>query len=591
MITVSPVPKSRFLVRLVPYIGMFLLALLLWLPFGFKATGLIEELGINELLDKGEQLFFVTPSSPMSFVRTRPLQMFTFALAYALDHDSYRFYNILMMLFLFGKMVVVYGLVQQFLPGKKLLAFVMGVLFALYPSDTGLFALRTIHIHCATLAYLIAVYLLIEFGKRQGRKGWMALIGAIIFLIFSLWQYQIALVAAVLTPFLLLYFTRPNRRFWIGTGIWYAAMVAVLLYALWANGQSTVTSYEGSLLPLAQLNVDGFVLMLKALGVGYQRQVISWAGIFNKLPSLGLYGVYVLIGMVISAGIGGYLIWRQRTEADNQPISWRRYGLLLVGAIAWFAIGVATYLPIPTHRFQDFRIYLLSILGSALVLTLTLYLISLLMKRYRETVFVIFTLPFIGLALLNAFTQQQYYVDYSLIQQHILQQVVAQAPQIKPGTSVVILDSANAFKDDYILYYGVYWQTILRYIYDDSNMVGIYCQGDGSGIFTSKNCQASKNELQVHLDNTTSLTLDPPRDLTVPYDQMLLFTTEPGWRLKLLSAEEAAATFNISGYDPQAHIIDGALPYRTTTMFSCDPALTCYRSGSTDNTFNFPKLH
>ncbi len=591
MLTTKPVFKAPFLIQFIPYIGMFLLALLMWLPFGFKSTGLIEELGINELLDKGEQLFFVTPTSPMSFVRTRPLQMFTFSLAYALDHNSYLFYNILMMLFLFGKMVIAYWLVQQFLPGKKVLAFVTGVLFALYPSDTGLFALRTIHIHCATLAYLIAVYLLVQFSKQQGRKSGLALIGAVSFLIFSLWQYQIALVAAIVTPLLMLYFMRLNRRFWIGTGVWYVSMLAVLLYALWANGQSTVTSYEGSLLPLAQLNLDGFIYMLKALAIGYQRQVNGWATIFNRVQDLRLYGTYILAGLAISAGIGAYLTWQQRTENNQQPVSWRRYALLFVGAMAWFAIGVATYLPIPSHRFQDFRIYLLSIFGSAFLLTLILYLLSRLFKRYRETVFVLFTLPFIALALLNAFHEQQYYADYSLIQQRILQQVVAQAPKIKPGTPVVILDSAGAFKDDYILFHGVYWQTILRYIYNDANMVGIYCTGDGSGILMSQNCQVSENELQVHLDNTTSLTLDPPRDLTVPYDQMLLFTTEPGWHIKLLSAGEADAAFTINGYDPQAHIINGAMPYRTTTLFSCDPALDCYRSGSTDNILNLPKLH
>src|SRR6187549_1417959 len=96
----------KWIARLIPYIGMFVIALVLWLPFGFKTTGLIEEISIYEQLDAGHSLFFITPDSVMSISRSRPLQMFFFSAAYALDRDSYQFYNIFMMLFFFGKIVV-----------------------------------------------------------------------------------------------------------------------------------------------------------------------------------------------------------------------------------------------------------------------------------------------------------------------------------------------------------------------------------------------------------------------------------------------------------------------------------------------------
>ncbi|MBI1276883.1 MAG: hypothetical protein GC179_02015 [Anaerolineaceae bacterium] len=581
--------RLTLLKRVIPYLGMFLLALLVWLPFGFKTTGLIEEIGINQLSDAGYQNFFVTLDSPMSYVRTRPLQMFTFALAFALDHDSYTYYNILMMLFLFGNMVVAYWLVLQFLPGKKLLAFVTGVLYAIYPADTGLFALRTIHIHCAALAYLFAVYLLIQFIKLRSRWSYTALIGAMLLLAFSLLQYQIALAAALVTPVLLLYFTRPNRRFWIGTGLWYVAMLAVLLYSLWANGQLTIKSYESGLLP-TQFSLNDIPLMLQALGMAYFRQISSWAAAFNKLAGFPLFGIYVIVGVAISASIGGYLIWRERRTNNIQPVSRQRYELLFIGAIAWFTIGIATYLPIPSHRVQDFRIFFLAMLASAFILALVLYLLSRIFRRYSTLLFLVFTLPFIGLAYMSAFEQQQGYVNYSVQQQNILQQTIAQAPQIKPHTAILMIDQTGVLDQEYVFFYGYYLSGLMQYLYEDSSIKSSYCLADNIPTVKSIRCSFDGSMLHMSYDIKENENYYGPV-LNVPTDQLLIFMIEAGGRLKLLTAEQAAQAFQITGYDPQARIIGQKPPRRAATLFSCQPALSCYHvlPNTFQTTFELPE--
>ena len=172
--------------QIVPYAGMVLLTLLLWLPFGFKTTGLVEEWGVTGLMESGSRPFFITPDSNLAAHRMRPFEVFFHAAAYALDPDSFLFYNVFQLLFLAGKMVAVYWLVLQFFPKQRVLALGAGVLSVVYPVDSALFTFRVIHVHAAILAYLIAACLLIRHVRQPDRSGRLALAGAAILLAFSL---------------------------------------------------------------------------------------------------------------------------------------------------------------------------------------------------------------------------------------------------------------------------------------------------------------------------------------------------------------------------------------------------------------------
>jgi hypothetical protein len=574
------VSAKRLITNLTPYVGMFVLVLLLWLPFGLKTTGLVEEIGLTEPLDLGQQLFFLTPNSPLASSRTRPLQMFFFAASYALDHNSFAYYNVFMMLFMFGKMVVVYWLLLEFLPHRNLLAFMTAILFAIYPSDTGLFAFRTIHIHSATLAYLFAVYLLVLFWKRHNPISKLALIGAALLLIVSLWQYQIALPAALVTPLILLYFGRPNKRFWLGLGVWYGAMLAVLFYGIWVTSQSNVQTYEASILQPGGLTIDALKSMFQALLAGYQRQFTAWSRAVSRLNDLPLYWPYLLAGLVVTLGTGRWLLsWQKKQDgAQPAPVSHIRYLILFIAGVLLFGIGMAIYLPVPTHRFQEFRIYLVGILGSALVLMLILYFISQFGKRYRNSLFLILGVLFVCLALLNAFQQHQYYVNFSLQQQNVLQQTVNQAPQVAPNTAFVLIDNGDLLGSEYVLFYGAYWEAMLRYLYNTQEIRGYYCPSKPLTVLGIVNCQFDTGGLTISNSlSTNMLEVKSDAKVTVSNDRMLIFVTSADGTLKLLTTEEAKAEFPINGYNPQANIISDTLPIRATTLFSCEPALSCYK--------------
>ncbi|MCA0458022.1 MAG: hypothetical protein LCI00_28910 [Chloroflexi bacterium] len=565
-------------VRLLPYMGLFVLALVLWLPFGFRVTGVYEEWTLNDIAETETPAFFITPSwATLSLNSSRPLQMFFFAASYALDHNSHTFYNVFVMLFFFGKAVVVYWLVLQFLPEHKLLGFVAGILYMIYPADIGTFTLRTIHIHSAVLAYLLAVYLLIGYRLRQGRGRWWALAGAAVFLLASLWQYQVALPAALVTPLVMLYFGRPNRSFSWACGVWYGVLAFFAGYTLWANQNAIVETYEGTRYgSVALLSVENIRGMVEALFTAYGRQINGWVQAVAKWDYVPVYAPYLLAGLVVTAAVGIILVSRQREKAAQ--VAWWRYGLLFIVGLLLFPVGMAVYLPLPTYRLQEFRIYYLATLGSALALASGLYLISRVFKRYRELAFLILALPFVWLVVLRALEMHQRYVNFSLVQQSLLQQTVEQAPQIARDTVVVVVDESADQKIDNenVFAFMTIYPLALHYLYDDWNFDAQYCPAEGKSS-RGTTCTFEPDGLNIREAQYYEGVYLRERDEILSYDRILLYRYTSDGQLALLSPAEAEAAFGISGYDPQARITGETPPFRTSTLFSCVPALSCYQ--------------
>jgi hypothetical protein len=74
------------------------------------------------------------------------------------------------------------------------------------------------------------------------------------------------------------------------------------------------------------------------------------------------------------------------------------------------------------------------------VLSLVLFGISRVARRVRDAVFVVLALPFVALGYTFALQDHQYFVNYSLVEQQILQDLIAQAPRLTPDSYVVFLD-------------------------------------------------------------------------------------------------------------------------------------------------------
>jgi hypothetical protein len=169
-----------------------LLAVVMWLPFGFRANGLVEEWDISWLLDRGEQLWWITASSSVADLRLRPLTMLPFALAHSLG--GFVWLNIFAVAVFAMRGTATFLLVERLAPGRRPSAWIAGALAMIYPVNTGLFALRMTHINLAVSLFLFALVLLCDLAHRP--RFWRLVVISIL-LAVSLLIYQIALFAAV----------------------------------------------------------------------------------------------------------------------------------------------------------------------------------------------------------------------------------------------------------------------------------------------------------------------------------------------------------------------------------------------------------
>jgi hypothetical protein len=556
----------------VTYIGMFLLILALWLPFGFKTTGLIEEWSMIRTIESGSQLFFVTPHSALGGARMRPLHAFVPATAHALDPNSFLFSNVFTFLIMFGKMVAVSWLVLQFLPGRRLLAFVAAVLFVVYPADTALFALRVMPAQSAVCSFLFAAYLFIRYVRRPARAGWLYLTVAVVLLMFSLLTYQVALPLALLTPLATLAFVRASdRRLWIASAAWYLAIAVPLLYAVWALQQGGGTPYEMGLLNTqADAASSPFADVMSAIGLAYRRQVTGWATAWRDLDHYPQLRAAALAGLAVFVSTAFWIARQDRLDTPGETISTRRYLIVAVVAAAIVLVGMAAFLPVASHRRQEFRIYLLSMAGSAVVVALVLFWISRAVRRYRDATLVTLAVPFVALGSTYALQNHQSYVNFSLEQQQVLQDTVAQAPQLATHSFVVLLDYTGAVDKEYVFLYGSYLDSALKFVYTDPSLDAGYCPMHSAGALATT-CTFEASMLRI--TRTGGLNID----IKVPYERAVFLANDQDDHFRLVTPSELAATHELRGYDPHARITGSVPTPRASSMFSCEPALSCYR--------------
>jgi hypothetical protein len=470
----------------------------------------------------------------------RPLEVSVHAVAHALDPDSFLFFNVFQLLFMFGKMVAISWLVLQFLPGRRLLAFVAGVLFLVYPADSALFTFRAIHIHAAVFSYLAATCLLIRFVSHPGRHAWLSLAGAGLLLMYSLMTYQIALPPAIVTPLAALAFVRlSDRRLWIAAGAWYTAVAMPLIYAAWALRQTTTGTYETGLLSSPRA-AD----LMNAVGLAYKWQITGWASAWRQL------GLYPALHAATLAAIAVFLVTavgvarQEWHDPVRRPLSRRRYLVVTAAGLAIVVIGMAIFLPLPSHRRDNFRIFFVSMAGSALVLSLLLFWISRIGRRFRDAVFLALAVPFVGLGYTYALQDHQFFANYSLVQQQHLQDLLAQAPGLSPGSFVVFRDHARAFVDPYVFYYGYYFDAAAKQLYGDPSISVIVCPLASDLLQTT--CTFEAGGLHVTRGEN-----DVKSDVTVPYNRVMFVENDVDDHFRLLSPEELSTAHDVPGYNPK----------------------------------------
>jgi hypothetical protein len=403
-----------------------LISIALWLPFGFKTTGLVEEWPLADAFNEGHRLLFIDQHSIYHEHATRPFSFVPFSLAYLLDPNSFVGLNLLLLTLFIARGLFAYLLLRQLLPNRDTLAFFAAVIFLLYPADTGWFALRAINVQFAITWYLAAAYLLLVYFEKPSAKllvfMWFAIIVGVL-------TYEIVYPVIAITPLLLLYKERRlNRRVIVTAFLWYLFPILAGLRILFILLTPDTTLYTTSVISQT-LRID---LIPQRIAHVYWRSFAGgWLEALNYLQRPPLQVLLALASAAISFAVLNRLMLRSPI-GDRTRIF--RPILLFGFGIAFILVGFSPFLLSSVKSAETWRTFYLPSFGAAMCIALIIdRLVS--WKRIGQIVAAI--LIFVTAA--SAYQQHEFYANLSLEQQRLLGEILHLAPAIDDNTTVVVI--------------------------------------------------------------------------------------------------------------------------------------------------------
>ncbi|MEO8391625.1 MAG: hypothetical protein ABI700_01405 [Chloroflexota bacterium] len=543
--------------------GLLVFVVLLWLPFGFKTPGLMEEWMIIHDFENGGHsaqgqdvgLFVTTGDLVM-----RPMDTGWYIIAHVLAPDSFLGYNLLTMLTFFLRGLLLYAILRKLVPGNPLFAFGAALLFIIFPADDGLFTFRGINIHAAICLYLFAVYMLLSYYEKPHI---LKLVPIWLALIWSMFSYEVSYPLVAFTPFLLLWKERRLNAKQIRIAfLWWLAPLVTFTYAvvMFAHGGT----YQAWVLERSGLN-QGSVLgeIAQSLWMSYRRHfgegwipALKWETFAPLIPD-----VLAICATTIAALAALFPSARQVT-----PTGKRRYVELFLIGLAIIFLGYVVYMITP-YRQLTWRVYYFSGIGGAISVACLVYFVARFFSAWR-VVFAVGMCALITLAGVHALDQAQYYAGLSIEQQQLLRGVANAVPKLKAPATLVVVDETGRYRDNWTLGTSYLVEDALGYLYDDYTMKAVLCYFDPQqghfGVLPELHEQCDFAADGLHLSEDGKLVQ------TNPYsDIVAVRITDTG--TTLLNTIPAAYLDGTdgAGYDP-VRLVDtsAAPPYRSQTLIS-----------------------
>jgi hypothetical protein len=384
-------------------------------------NGLVEEWDISWLLDRGEQLWWITRSSSLAALRLRPLTMTPFALAHALG--GFMWLNVIAVVIFALRGTATFLLVDRVLPGRRPAAWTAGALAMLYPANTGLFALRMTHINLAVTLFLFALVFLSDLARDS---RWWRLVPMSLLLAASLLTYQIALLAAVVGPAVLLVLgVRDWRRLAALAAAWYAVLAAVTVY--WLVMISEGGTYELNMASGARPTLRIYAHYLR---LAYLDQTThAW------LPDPWVTWRPGFIAIGVSCGVAIAALCWVSGRSSERLLRERRTLIAGVGLIALSPIG---FLPlwsiVPSIR-EPLKVYLLSSVAVAVGIALLIAFVG-----RRIEIVAVCSGALVAVGVVYGLHQHAYYTARAHGEERILGEMVDQLPSPPKGTTIVVHD-------------------------------------------------------------------------------------------------------------------------------------------------------
>ncbi len=457
----------------IAYLG---LVLLLWLPFGYR-NGMAYELAFPWSSE--------TQSFLHGFIYSDPLRPYTsvfYQLGYKLSAaiglgGSFLGYQLVYAALWWARGLLAYLIMDVVLPGRRVLATLVGALVLVHASDHALNWVGQMNQFGMMFWTLLGLYALALALRSERRRAVIAaLLLAMLFTRLALWSYESPIFIIALVPVLLLgvryNFTRRNLLI---VGVFY---LVPLLYVLdtvrrYRHGgagtyQASVLRKDMAVVPMLRdlwFNVEASLkfwdwgMPLSAPATHADQVLLSWGG-------AGLFAAVIFGGALLVRRGAGVLLPRRRTLV----------GLLAIGLLLMI-LSFPAYLVLSSAR-QLWRTQFLSGIGTGLALAAAIGLLATFAPRYwlRVAVIAATGAVVVWFGVGAAFEYSSYHHAYWVRDKTAIDEVLQVAPRVRPGT-LIVLEGVPPSSDPF--YDNLWFDLAMRLAYPGTTVAGVYFYTDG----------------------------------------------------------------------------------------------------------------
>ena len=416
-------------------VGGFLIFVgLLYLPFGFGTIGHWEEWFGRSYLEGFEWRRVYTELSHRYWYLVPHLT------ATFLSSETFHGFNAVFASILWGKLVLFYGILRQ-LNVRYLHAFMITVLFAVYPVDAGLMYLRSITLQFSAITLLTAIYLILAYMKKQTRR-YLAGIWLALALSVGGYEAQYMLIAAL--PLVWWLSGRElNWRKMNLSAIWYLLPVLKIVYMLLILATQRAFYRSNYVYRGEGIRLEGLILRTidNLIEVYWQTFANGWS---EALTALGR-NMYLPLTLIMLALIGAiaWFLWSSNDGAWIPSTSQIKYSFVIGLLLILPSVGVLIW--IDHYSRELWRLYL-NVPGPAAIALyslLALLVTPIHKRRLRNAILFLLCLLLTLPAISRLVLQHEYYVNSANNKRRVLEQIVQLAPELESETRVLVLSQMS----------------------------------------------------------------------------------------------------------------------------------------------------
>ena len=530
-------------------LGSFLLfVFFLYLPFGFDSIGHWETWNFSAW-QEGSNAWFLESELVYRFWVVVP-----HTLAKLISTDSYGGFHLLNFLMFWGKLALLYGIFRQ-LRVKRLYAYVVTMLFMVYPVNSMLMSMRSLPMQFSMIALLAAVYFMLEYIKSPSLPR---LLGVWLGLLFNVGSNESAYAIILVIP--LLWWLRDRQPRWRNlklTAIWYVfpALKAAYMLVLVSNNQffyrsALIEEYREQ---ISDLNIFEIV-MQKTANVYHHTFIGAWQDAFAAMGENTFWGL-ALAMVTLVGGLAWFLA--RKSYLPRPP----QLGFALLSGAAFIFPAIGILILFDMYNDDLWRLYFYVPIGAAIAIFSLIALLTAPIRniRRRNIAIIILALILMFPSASRLLLQHEYFVEGANNKAWVLKQVLEQTPEIDSGAHLGFLTDMSRKdmheKKIYGLHLSYTWYSMFYILYQDGHPLFVsLCNTD-----LEITCIISGDQLTEKVPDEDYIFLD-----------LILYRLHDDLTVELLA--ELPAEFNFAvrgGYDPQQlYNPDAAIPPRAITMLA-----------------------